>query len=135
MMCAIEVTPTLATERLLLRGVVHADAERIAELANDADVASMTIAMPHPYTREEAESWLARCRGMDWEREAHFVIEHHNFGMVGGLGFKPGPNGRPELGYWLGRAFWNRGYASQTIIRVRTGPWRAWLQRSSTSPV
>jgi hypothetical protein len=26
-------------------------------------------------------------------------------------------------------------YASHTIIRVRTGPWRAWLQRSSTSPV
>jgi hypothetical protein len=26
-------------------------------------------------------------------------------------------------------------YANQIIIRVRTGPLRAWLQRDSTSPV
>ena len=115
MMCAIEVTPTLSTERLLLRGVVNADAERIAELANDAGVASMTTTMPHPYTQADAEAWLARCRGSDWEREAHFVVEHRSFGMVGALGFKTGANGRPELGFWLGRPFWNRGYATEAV--------------------
>ena len=67
MMCAIEVTPTLSTERLLLRGVVNADAERIAELANDQGVASMTTNMPHPYTPADAESWLSHCRSLDWQ--------------------------------------------------------------------
>jgi RimJ/RimL family protein N-acetyltransferase len=126
MMCAIEVTPTLSTERLLLRGVVNADAERVAELANDRQVAEMTTAMPHPYTLAEAERWLARCRALDWEREAHFVIEHRSFGVVGGLGFKPGPNGRPEIGCWLGRPFWNRGYATEACRAALQWARRDW---------
>jgi RimJ/RimL family protein N-acetyltransferase len=126
MMCAIEVTPTLSTERLLLRGVVNSDAERMVELANDFGLASMTTAMPHPYTLADAEHWLARCRSIDWDREAYFVIEHRSFGVVGALGFKPGPRGRPEIGYWLGRPYWNRGYATEATRAALDWARRDW---------
>jgi RimJ/RimL family protein N-acetyltransferase len=26
--------------------------------------------------------------------------------------------GSPELGYWLGRPFWNRGYATEAVNAV-----------------
>jgi RimJ/RimL family protein N-acetyltransferase len=129
MMCAIDVTPTLSTERLLLRGPVHSDAERLAALANDASVAKMTTSIPHPYDLADAEAFLDLSMTRDWDREPNFVIEHRNFGLVGGIGFKPGPNGRPELGYWLGRPFWNRGYATEACRSVLDWVRRDWRRK------
>jgi RimJ/RimL family protein N-acetyltransferase len=126
MMCMIDVTPTLATERLLLRGVVNADAGALFKLANDPAVAVMTTNIPHPYTEADAEAWVARCRTIDWSREASFVIEHRHFGVVGGIGFRPGPLGRPELGFWLGRPFWNRGYATEAARAALDWARRDW---------
>ena len=127
MMCAIDVTPTLSTERLLLRGPMHSDTERLATLANDAGVAKMTTSMPHPYSFDDAEAYVARER--DWDVEPNFVIEHRNFGLVGAIGFKPGPRGRPELGYWLGRPFWNRGYATEACRSVLDWVRRDWRRK------
>jgi RimJ/RimL family protein N-acetyltransferase len=129
MMCAIEVTPTLSTERLLLRGVVNADAKRIAELLGDPVIASMTSWIPRPYGQADAERWLAHCRSLDWDREAQFVIEHRNFGVVGALGFRPGPLGRPEIGYWLGRPYWNRGYATEAVRAALHWVRRDWRRK------
>jgi RimJ/RimL family protein N-acetyltransferase len=129
MMCAIEVTPTLATERLLLRGAVNADAERIAELAGDPAVAVMTSQIPHPLNLAEAESFVARAQACDWEREPVFVIEHRNFGLVGAVGFRPGFHGRPELGCWLGKPFWNRGYATEACREMLDWARRDWRRQ------
>jgi RimJ/RimL family protein N-acetyltransferase len=110
-MCAIDIRPAIATERLVLRGAVAADAGWMAELANDIGVAAMTSNIPHPYGRADAEAFLARPR--DPLREAHFVIEHRRRGPIGGLGFNPSGVLGPELGYWLGRPYWGRGYATE----------------------
>jgi RimJ/RimL family protein N-acetyltransferase len=129
MMCAIDVTPTLSTERLLLRGAVHADAERVAELANDAGVATMTTSMPFPYGPDDAQTFVAKSNACDWNLEPGFVIEHRNFGVVGAISFKTTANGRPELGYWLGRAFWNRGYATEACRAVLDWARRDWRRK------
>ena len=129
MMCAIEVTPTLSTERLLLRGPVHSDAPRVAELACDAGVAAMTTSMPHPYTLADAQAWVERAACGDWDAEPGFLIEHRNFGVVGAIGFKLGATGRPELGYWLGRPFWNRGYATEACRAVLDWARRDWRRK------
>ncbi|MDB5448549.1 MAG: acetyltransferase, family [Phenylobacterium sp.] len=129
MMCAIDVTPTLATERLLLRGPVISDADRLADLANDPGVAAMTCNMPHPYGLAQAEAFIQRSATRDWDREPSFVIEHRNFGLVGGLGFKTAASGRPEIGYWLGRPFWNRGYATEAARAALDWARRDWRKK------
>ena len=113
-MCAVEVTPVVSTERLILRGPVVTDAAAIASLANDINVAGMTGRIPHPYGLADAEAWIARAQAIDWDCGASWVIEHQTFGVVGGLGLD-GAGARPEIGYWLGRPFWNRGYATEAV--------------------
>ena len=112
-MCAIEVTPVISTERLTLRGPVRSDAEAIYRLASDLNVTGQTSQMPHPYGMADAEAFLDRAMGADFHAEPTFAIEHRNFGVVGVLSFDAGE--RPELGYWLGRPYWNRGYMTEAV--------------------
>ena len=103
-MCAVEVTPVVSTERLILRGPVVSDAPAIATYCNDLNVAGMTGNIPHPYGLADAEAWIARKQATDWEREAAWVIEHANFGVVGVLNLMPGE--RPEIGVAVWKAIW-----------------------------
>jgi hypothetical protein len=47
----VDQLEAIATSRLVLRAPRADDAARLAELANDYDIARMTIGMPHPYPR------------------------------------------------------------------------------------
>lgn len=132
-MCAIEVTPTIGTERLVLRGPVRGDAAATCELLNDFNVAAMTAAVPHPYGPDEAEAWLERAMQKDWDREPGFVIEHRNFGVVGMLGFRTNGAGRPDLGFWLGRRYWNRGYATEAVRAALKWARRDWRKKVVTA--
>lgn len=128
-MCALEITPSLATERLLLRGPVQGDAARLCELWNDVQVAGMSSGLPHPFAPQDAEAWVDQAMRQDWRQEAAFAIEHRQFGVVGAVGLKPGANGRPELGCWLGRPFWNRGYATEALRAALGWVKRDWRKR------
>ena len=73
-MCAIDVSPVVSTERLVLRGPTVSDAGAIAALASDRNVAGMTGRIPHPYGLADAEAFIARAQQTDWGREAEVPI-------------------------------------------------------------
>lgn len=128
-MCALDVRPAVASERLMLRGPVAADAPAIAEFANDLGVAGMTASMPYPYGPADAEAHLARIARADPRREAEFVIEHREFGLIGMLGFQEKEPRNTELGYWLGRPFWGRGYATEAVQAALCWAKRDWRRK------
>jgi RimJ/RimL family protein N-acetyltransferase len=105
--------PILATSRLILRSPVAEDAPRIAELASDPGVARMTTSIPYPLAREQAEGFLERMEARDPAREEIFAIDLPGEGLIGLIGFHPGERPAPEMGYWLGRTYWGRGYATE----------------------
>ncbi|MGA0605690.1 GNAT family N-acetyltransferase [Phenylobacterium sp. VNQ135] len=111
-MCAIETTPVIQTDRLILRRPVISDAGELCQLANDLGVAGMLSTMPYPYAPKDADEFLGR--EANW-REPNFAIEHREFGFIGMIGFSEKEPGRPEVGYWLGRPFWGRGYATEAL--------------------
>ncbi|MFI4976123.1 MAG: GNAT family N-acetyltransferase [Caulobacterales bacterium] len=114
MRSAIAGFPRLATGRLTLRSPTAADAPRIAALGNDFEVARMTTSIPHPLTLEQVEDFLQRMACRDPAEEAVFALETPDDGVIGVLGFHPqDEESAPEIGYWLGRPYWGRGYATE----------------------
>jgi RimJ/RimL family protein N-acetyltransferase len=120
--------PTLVTERLTLRAPTYADAPRLAELANDFGVTRMTTRMPHPYTLEDARTFVARVEVGDPAREVTWVVADGT-GPVGVIGFYSDRSFTAEVGYWLGRPAWGRGYASETLARALAWADNVWRRR------
>ena len=92
------------------------DAAALAALANDADVARyMTHSFPAPYTRADADAWIAR--KLDEPEVLHWAIEADG-ALAGGIGLTPGAfeyAGSVMIGYWLGKRFWGRRIAPDAL--------------------
>jgi RimJ/RimL family protein N-acetyltransferase len=112
-MCVIEKSPIIETPRLTLRAPQTDDAPRIAALCGDYAIAKMTTRMPWPYSRAEADGFVARCQTQDRRKDATFVIDAEDGGVVGVLGLFTPPVGHLEIGYWIGRPYWGRGLATE----------------------
>ena len=126
-MCYVDLKPGISTDRLILRAPSLADAGLIADLANDWDVARMLAAMPYPYDVSDAEGWLAHLATQDPRTDVVFALEDRRLGLIGMLGLEQRVAGRTELGYWLGRPFWGRGYATEAAraaLAWAHGVWR-----------
>ena len=103
--------PTLTSPRLVLRTPRKEDAPAIAALADDWEVASRLTRLPHPYTLEDAVFFVEEIV----PQELIWLIEHASSRvMLGVAGLTPQPDAKSfELGYWLGRAFWGQGFATE----------------------
>ena len=113
--------PTLQTARLLLRPFSMDDAADVQRLAGDREVARNTMLVPHPYEDGEAERWIGTHQEIfESGQGVMFAIERredHTFmGSIGLTLFEKHRSG--ELGYWLGRPFWNNGYTTEAARAV-----------------
>lgn len=101
----------LIGKRCLLRPYRMADAEPLAAIANDELVTRwMTRRFPYPYTLADATAWLAR------QNPAETFAVEVGGRLAGGVGIRSDDGecaGVAEFGYWLGRAFWGRGIATE----------------------
>jgi RimJ/RimL family protein N-acetyltransferase len=125
--------PTISTPRLTLRAPQDHDATAIATLADDLDIARMTTRLPHPYTRGDAEAFIAAMQLADLEREVAFVIEHSREGTVGVIGLHPTGQIGPEIGYWIGRPYWGQGIATEAASAALLWAKKDWGRRVLTS--
>jgi [ribosomal protein S5]-alanine N-acetyltransferase len=102
---------TIKTERLVLRTVLASDASDVMTLAGDWDVARMLADMPFPLTAERAGTWAQSAS----EDRSHAITFDGR--MIGGLSVCPIEQSHltipAELGFWLGKAWWGRGFARE----------------------
>ncbi|CAA9519828.1 MAG: 50S ribosomal protein acetyltransferase [uncultured Sphingomonadaceae bacterium] len=101
------------TERLLLRPGWPEDAHALAAALGDREVVRNLARVPWPYGLGDAAELLAR------ERPAGAIPDFLIFTrvnarprLVGGIGFGE-HEGATEIGYWIARAEWGRGYATE----------------------
>lgn len=129
-MCVIEPSPVIETRRLVLRAPGPHDAGRMVALANDANIARMTLRMPHPFSIDDAEAFVVQVAGQNPARAQTFLIEHEDHGPVGVMGLFEDKDPAPEVGYWIGRPFWGRGYATEALEGAQVWASKRWKRRA-----
>ena len=119
-MCSLRVEPRIETERLVLRPMQAGDVVRLAEAIDDPDIARMTSRIPHPYSLSAAEAFFADQREAADERLDHTLqIEIRGGEMIGAVGADLRDGSFPEIGYWIAREHWGRGYATEAALAMR----------------
>ena len=103
------------TERLLLRPGWIEDAPALVAAIGDEAVVRNLSRVPWPYGPAEAEAWLGKPQD---ERRPRLLIFTRTSQpqLVGGIGIMDlddGPAEQAELGYWIARAHWGKGYATE----------------------
>jgi len=94
----------LRTERLVLRELTVEDADAIAELANEWDVAKVLARVPYPYNRSDALQFIEFVSSE--QLPVWGIVADRLIGVVGV---------EDELGYWLGKEFWGQGFATEAV--------------------
>jgi len=103
------------------------DVAAMCRLGSHVDVwRQMGDAFPHPYTEADAHDWLDTVAHQD--RLTCFAIAAPD-GLCGGIGLTLQADTvyahDAEVGYWVGKPYWNRGIAT-AAVRAFT----AWSQAS-----
>ena len=111
----------VSSHPVLLRPFTPADAPRVQALAADAEVAEPTSSIPHPYPPGAAAAWLAshdadRERGREY---AYAIATADGTTLVGAIVLRPMADAdNDNIGYWIGRPFWGRGYATAATMAI-----------------
>ena len=112
--------PLLQTKRLTLRALELRDASDLQRLVNDPEIFANTLRIPHPYPDGLAEEWIGKnLKELGETDEIALAITIRDTGeFIGVIGIVPMPFDVGEIGYWLGRPYWNRGYASEAAAEM-----------------
>jgi len=118
----VKKIPTLKCERLILRPFSLNDATRVQLLAGDAAIAETTLTIPHPYEDGMAEEWISTHEkkfqqggGIDFA----ITLKAENI-LIGAIGISNINQkfDKAEIGYWIGKPFWNNGYCTEAVKAV-----------------
>ena len=111
----------LESERLVLRPFVESDAGTAERYLNDKELASNTASINYPYPEGDAVKWIKRQQRLWQSGEACvFAIRLRSTDeLIGAMGLEINSvNCNAELGYWLGRPFWNKGFCTEAAQKV-----------------
>jgi RimJ/RimL family protein N-acetyltransferase len=101
------------TPRLLLRPGFPEDAPALAAAIADQAIACNLANVPWPYSMRDAEAYLASPRHPILPSLLIFERGAGAPQLVGSCGLGRRPSGAVEMGYWIAKPFWGRGYATE----------------------
>jgi ribosomal-protein-alanine N-acetyltransferase len=110
--------PELRTARLLLRRFQRDDVDDALAYRDDREFARYLPHIPQPFTRRDAEEFVARNMDEPWDMLPTFavVIDDH---VIGTVNLEINPATRTAmLGYAISRAYWGRGIAAEAAAAV-----------------
>src|SRR5690554_594872 len=112
---------TIETERLLLREYTLDDVDKVVEYCNDPDMSRYMLHIPYPYKREDAINWINSHREyVEKDRLFNYAITDKDTGeLLGTVSLSHNKENRNgEIGYWIGKKYWNKGYATEACKAI-----------------
>lgn len=114
--------PTIETPRLILRPWKAGDAAALQRLAGRREIADTMISVPHPFTEEYAENWIASHAEAFARGDAlHFAVALASTGpLVGAIELRAidAEHRHAELSFWIGVEWWGQGVATEAAHAV-----------------
>jgi RimJ/RimL family protein N-acetyltransferase len=109
----------LECERCVLRPWRAGDATSLVRHANDRAIwLNLRDQFPHPYTAADADDWIAFASNRSPPASLAIEVESQAVGGVSLLPHDDVERVSAELGYWLGRVFWNRGVMTAAVRAI-----------------
>ncbi len=113
--------PILNSARLLLRPLTSEDAPRLTELLQEPEIAANGLGIAQPYKLSDAQQMIERvAAGPEKNQYTWGITLRANQELIGIITLILAvPHRRGEIGYWIGKDYWNTGYATeaaQTLI-------------------
>jgi RimJ/RimL family protein N-acetyltransferase len=106
------------TPRLLLRPGFPEDAPALAAAIADEAIARNLANVPWPYRMRDAEAFLASPRDPILPSLLIFERSSRAPQLIGACGLGRRPSGAVEMGYWVARAHWSRGFATEACVAL-----------------
>ena len=109
-------------ERIALTDFQAGDKENLLRYMNDTVLYHNTLRVPHPYTEQDADVWIAKSvqDKADFGTTVSWAIRDREAGVIGGIGsfVKNGLEGHSdEIGYWLAAPFRGKGIMAEVAGR------------------
>lgn len=112
------LVPRIEAGRIAMRPFTPDDAATVEVLIDDADVAAGTLTIPHPYPKGSALPWI-EAQGESYRAGKSLtwaVITASGDRLLGAISLRLTPaHHRAELGYWIARAEWGSGFATEAV--------------------
>lgn len=105
------------SENLFLRPTWPEDAEAIFHGIADEAVVRNLASAPWPFRPQDAEAFAASEKDACLPRFALTLPSEPGSPLIGVAGLHHRDDG-VELGYWLGRRWWGRGYATEAVRAI-----------------
>lgn len=106
----------IRSERLFLRPGWPEDWQELLGSIDDEGIVRNLAKAPWPYRAEDAQ-WFAG-QAQDPRVPHFFVTLPANGRLIGSVGLGRHEDGEVELGYWIARPYWGRGYAPEAARAV-----------------
>lgn len=106
------------TRNLLLRPGWPEDWSALYAEINDEQIVANLASAPWPYGEEDARSYAARSQDIGLPHFLATLPGENGQRLVGSCGLGRSDRGDVELGYWIARPFWGRGYATEAARGV-----------------
>lgn len=117
---SLQMDYTFSTKRLGFRPMTLEDIPVVTDLLSDYDVSYPCLAFPHPFTKDHASIYIKSIFASQKRGNVIFGITLFSTGeLIGSISLTvEAHSNKAELGYWIGKPYWNRGYTSEAAQKM-----------------
>jgi len=104
----------LKTKRIILKKITRKDIPQLVNIAKDNEIIKFSDHLPFPLTVKEAQNLINVKR--DSIQLGIFIKNKKLIGVI--ELYKIKEHNRAKIGYWIGKKYRNKGYASESIEKI-----------------